>query len=541
MELEQYVRLIRRWWWVSVVTAVILGGIVYAYGRTLDPIYQAETKVFIGGFLENPNPGVTEIQTSNDLALTYANLLVVRPTLDNTIDELQLNIEAGELQSKVSARIIPDTSILIVGVRDTSPVIAANIANELAHQLIANSPTRVTPDQVDRRQLIETEIDALLAQVAEGRETISEVEIQLEGIILNSEERLRLQTLRGDLIAQNTEWQQTIANLSSSLSDIETQTHTLAVVEPALPSDAPVGPQVLRNAILAALVGVVLGIGIAFMWEYFDDTFRGPEDVRETLNLPVLAGITKFGQDREGYSDKLVTLHSPHSTPVEGYRALRTNLLYGLGENQQGRRFIVTSSREKEGKSVTAANMAVILAKAEFNTVLIDADLHRPQIHNIFDLENKIGLSTLFKMSISPSQLLGADELGQLIQPTVLPYLKVITSGPIPANPAELVGLPHMRMLCRSLEENDTDIIIFDSPPILNVVDSTILASNIDASVVMVVNSDTTRRKSSMNVVTQFEHVGVKVAGIVLNRVSSKTEGYNYYYYSYGAYGPVSD
>jgi non-specific protein-tyrosine kinase len=534
LELIQYIQLLRRWWWLLAIAAVVAGGAAFVYGRSQDPLYQAQVKVFIGGFLQDPNPGSGEIRTGIDLATTYANLVTVRPTLESTIESLGLDTSPGALAGRITTTTVPETSILVITVTDTSPVQAANIANELANQLILNSPTNLTPEQEERRRLIEDEISALGQQIQQARGEVTAVEEQLNGSIIN-EERTLLENQRGALVSQISEWQQSVADLSNSLASIGTQTHTLRVVEPAVVPGNPINSSSLRNALVAALVGVVLAFGVVLLLEYLDDTFRGPEDVRAALNLPVLAGIVRFGNRSDTYHDKLVTLRAPNSTPVEGYRALRANLLYGQ-EGKKVERVIITSPRMSEGKSVTAANLGVALAKADYKTVIIDADLHRPQVHNIFDLENSVGLSSIFNTTLTAEGRFSLQELYELLQPTELPTLKAITSGPIPANPAELLGLPHIRALCASLEENlGTQIIVFDSPPMLAVVDSMALASSVGASVILVVEAGKTRRDAARRVVDQFSQVGAGMAGVVLNRITTKSDQY-YYYYSYGRY-----
>jgi non-specific protein-tyrosine kinase len=232
----------------------------------------------------------------------------------------------------------------------------------------------------------------------------------------------------------------------------------------------------------------------------------------------------------------LVTLKAPNSSPVEGYRALRTNLLYGFEEGSH-KRLIVTSAQVSEGKSVTAANLAVSLARAEVNVVLIDTDLYHPQVHNILGLDNRVGLSNLFDIPMRSTQLIPTEYLSELLKLTELPYLRAITSGPLPSNPAELLGMPHVPSLCRSLEETlGVEMIIFDTPPVLSVIDTTTLASNIDASVILVIKANRTRRDGILRVLDQFTQVGVSVIGTVLNNITRQTDGYYYYYYTYGRY-----
>lgn len=534
MELQQYLQLLRRWWWLLIIAAFVTGGIAFVLGRSQDPVYSAQVKVFIGGFLQDPNPGSTEIRTGADLATTYASLVTVRPTLEATIQALALDISPGNLAGRITTSTVPQTSILTITVTDNSPVLAASIANELANQLILNSPTNLTPEQEDQRTLIQSEIIALGTQIGTSRTELNALNLELENTT-NPEELDRLNTQRRLLISQISEWQGIVADLSTSLSSFGTQTNTLRVVESAQVPSSPINAGVLRNTIVAALVGVALAGGVALLMEYLDNTFRTPEDVQAMLDLPVLAGIPMFGNKKDSYKDKLISVTAPNSTPVEGYRALRTSLIYRHGD-QSNNRFIVTSPHMSEGKSVTSANLAVALARSEHKTVLIDADLHRPQVHNFFELENKIGLSNIFNTKLKPDMLFSREELNMLVQPTKIPKLGVITSGPLPSSPAELFNLYHIHNLCHSLEQNlDVEIIIFDTPPILAVTDGMALASNLKADVVLVIAAGKTKQESALAVVQQLNQVGVKVNGVVLNQVSAKSGQY-YYYYSYGNY-----
>jgi capsular exopolysaccharide synthesis family protein len=418
---------------------------------------------------------------------------------------------------------------------DRSSVLAADIANELANQLILNSPTNLTAEDQQRREIIESELTALGEQITQTRTEIQQIDEQLDGT--SDPQRIdALREQRGALVALISQWQQAVADLSLSLNTFSERTNTLRVVEPALVPVDPVGTGILQQTFLAILIGLAFAVGVILLLEYLDDTFRDPGEVRAALNIPLLAGIVKFGNRRENYNDKLVALKAPNSSPVEGYRALRTNLLYGFEEGSH-KRIVVTSAHVSEGKSITAANLAVSLARAEINTVIVDTDLHRPQIHNIFRLDNRVGLSNLFDIPMRSAQLIPLEYLGELLKPTDLPYLRVITSGPLPSNPAELLGMPYIPSLCRSLEETlGVEMIIFDTPPVLSVVDTATLASNIDASVILVIRANRTRRDSAIRVLDQFAHVGVHVVGTVLNNITQQADGYYYYYYGYGGY-----
>lgn len=536
MELTQYLKLLQKWWWLIIIAAVLAGGVSYVRSRSVDPVYQAQVKIFIGGYLQDPNPGGGAISTGANLAITYGNIVKFRPILETTIQNLGLQMSPGALASQITTGTLPDTSILIISVTNGNPVQAANIANELANQLVSNSPTQLTPEDEDRRELLQDELQNVGTSIRETRTKLSQTQ-ELLNTAVSESEIARLDEERDALAAKIVDYQTILADLTSALLAMGTPVNTLQIVEPALIPTAPVGGGTNRNTLIAAAASAVLAFGVALVIEYFDDTLHSPDQVREALKLQVLAGIVKFGNKKDTYKEKIITLHAPNSTPVEGYRALRTNLLYGI-EGKKTNRLIVTSANISEGKSVTAANLAVALAQAGLNTVLIDADLRRPRMHNSFMMENRIGLSTLFKANnYQAADLFSHSHLSSIMQPTEIPNLKIITSGPIPANPAELLGLPHLPRLCRSLEEYmGVDMIVFDTPPVLAVIDSMTLASNIGASAIFVIDATRTRRGNAVRVVEQFDQVGVPIAGAVLNRITSQTDGY-YYYYNYGRYG----
>lgn len=535
MEFHHYLKLAQKWWWLIVILSVLAGGLSYVRVRSRDPLYQSEVKIFIGGYLENPNPGGGEISTGANLALTYGNIVKFRPILDATIQNLGLQTSAGALAGQIATSTIPSTSILVITVTDGNPVQAANIANELAAQLVSSSPTNLSPEQQQNRQLIQTELSDIGFRIQTTRTELQRVQALLDTSVSETE-KARLEESRDQLADEIVEYQSLIADLSTTLLAIGTPVNQLRVVDPALIPQSPIATGSGRSStILAAIIGAGLAVGIALLVEQLDDSIRSAEEVRELLKLNVLAGIVRFGNRKDTYREKLITLHAPNSTPAESYRALRTHLLYG-NEDEPPDRLIVTSPNISEGKSVTSANLAVALAQAGLNTVIIDADLRRPRVHEAFGLDNRVGLSSIFSQPLQEGRLYTLSQLNSIMQPTELPGLKVITSGPIPANPAELLGLSHLRRLCQSLkEEAEVDMILFDTPPVLAVIDSITLASNVGAGVVLVVHAGHTKRAQIQRVLEETQQIGVKLLGVVLNRITSQTEGYTYYY-SYGRY-----
>jgi len=241
--------------------------------------------------------------------------------------------------------------------------------------------------------------------------------------------------------------------------------------------------------------------------------------VRQTLELTTLGAIARI--DGKGYPGQLIVLRHPRSPVAEAYRVLRTNLQFSAIDRPL-RTLMVTSASPVEGKSVTAANLAAVMAQAGKRVILVDADLRCPVQHRIFELNNNEGLTTaLVQGNVDPTELLCACPIGNL---------SILPSGPLPPNPAELLGSQRMGDLIEALQKR-ADVVIFDCPPVMAVADAAILAARLDGTL-LVVDSGKTRRPIAQRVKGTLESVGARLLGVVLNRLSTRSSGYYYYYYS---------
>lgn len=220
--------------------------------------------------------------------------------------------------------------------------------------------------------------------------------------------------------------------------------------------------------------------------------------------------------------EDILVLDDPKSVIAEAYRVLRTNLQFA-SIDKPIKKILVTSSIPQEGKSTIAANLAVTLAKAEKKVLLIDADLRRPKQNKIFHLENHIGLSNFLAENLP---------LENALKNTIIENLDIITSGPIPPNPAEILGSVKMKNFLEEVS-NIYDFIILDSPPVNSVADASILSTLVDV-VILVAAAGQTEREALIVAKQQLEKVNAKILGVVLNKVEQKHGGYYYYYYYYG-------
>ncbi|HEX6125663.1 MAG TPA: polysaccharide biosynthesis tyrosine autokinase [Pyrinomonadaceae bacterium] len=318
----------------------------------------------------------------------------------------------------------------------------------------------------------------------------------------------------------------------------------------AVTPGGPIGPQRTRNIFVAFLVSLAVGIGLAFLLDYLDDSIKTSDDIGRHLGLPTLALIPHhFGSEKRRLklaaangngngssfpaSTGLITLEERRSPMAEAYRHLRTSLLFSsAGKPPQS--ILVTSSQPSEGKTTTAINTAVTLAQADADVVIVDCDLRRPRLHSYFDLENSQGLT---------NYLSGERNTEHLIKNCRdLPRLKVITSGPIPPNPAELLSSNEMKNLLQFLRGRYKHVII-DSPPAISFTDAAILSTLVDGVVIVAMAG-----KSSIHLMRRFKHrlgnIGARIYGVVLNGIKAGSMEYDYYgtgYYEYYANSDADD
>jgi capsular exopolysaccharide synthesis family protein len=298
------------------------------------------------------------------------------------------------------------------------------------------------------------------------------------------------------------------------------------IISPARVAHRPIRPNHLRDAVFALIIGLALGIGAAFLRDYADDSLRGPDDLERQAGAPLLGVIPHVSSKTSGAKSKrdaqyLVSVADPKAPATESYRTMRTNLLF-VSVGGPIRRLLIGSPVKGEGKSTTAANLATVMALAGQRVLLVGADLRRPSIHKFFGLSNRVGLSSV---------LSGQATLMEAIQDPGLKGLRVMAGGPIPPNPAELLGSVAMKQFLEQAADA-ADWVILDGPPVLGLADASVLATLSDA-VLLVVNEATNRRVLA-HARDQLAKVRSRVVGAVLNNFGPAT---SYYYYAdYYAY-----
>lgn len=330
----------------------------------------------------------------------------------------------------------------------------------------------------------------------------------------------------------------------------------LSIIDEGIVPEDPVSPRKKLNLMLAMFIGLFGGVGLCFVFEYFDNTVKNPEDIEELTGVPSLGIVPHFSPEsgnksKSGYYSRyrygkeeeknaeealvdaknieLINHLYPKLSIAEDYRTIRTSILLSRAGNPP-QTILVSSSLPKEGKSVTTSNLAISFAQLKKKVVVVDTDLRRPRLHKIFDVSNAGGVSTYLSRASSMK-----DDLVAMVLESGIENIWVLPGGPIPPNPAELLNSQNMEDLLNDLKEN-FDVILLDTPPILSVIDGVILASKVD-SILLVIHVGKTTRKDFINTVESLKRANGRLMGTVFNwmELNSHSFGYMHYYPYYGS------
>ena len=456
-----YLHTLRRWAWL-IVTCTLISAVTAALVSLELPKQYESTAVVLVNPKQVLLPGAdTGYSTQLDqLVQTYVQLISNKPVWDRLVAD-GIPRTRDQLKKELTVKREPNTSLIDVTVRDHDPEVALRVAQDI---------------------------------IPAFNKSLGDLQSRVQG-----------------------------AKPAGAQLD--------SLVPWSVPSDAPidpVSPKVPLNVGVALIAGLVISIGIAFLLEYLDDTVKNEYDVRLRLDLPLLGSIVfKKGMARRKKSREtvaLVTLTDPNEPIAEGFKAIRTGLLFSVAENQALSTIVVTSTTPGEGKTSTACNLAIVMAQAGRRVILVDADFRRPNLHEVFRRGRNVGLGNLI-LDDRPEE--------ELITDTQQPNLKLLCSGPTPPNPSEILGSPGFQRVVDRLKQR-CDVVIFDTPPVGAVTDATVLAARADG-VVVVVDGGRTPVSGVLRTRDTLRSVNAKILGVVLNKMTT-AKGGDYYYY----YGPAS-
>lgn len=362
--------------------------------------------------------------------------------------------------------------------------------------LIASLETEYKIKKTREEELLRN-IELLKDEAVKG----SKVSLELEKIKENYQQN---RMFYEDLLRRSKEME-----LSSSVS-----INRIRPIDPAIPPQAPTSPKTKQNTVVGILLGIFLGVSFVFFLDYLDSSIKTPSDVEKHIEQSVLTVVPKY---------------SPEKVKVlkEFYQSLRTAVMFAR-KTEENQIVLVTSTGPSEGKTTTCYNLAKVLASAGDNVLLIDTDFRRPAVHKTFNMQNYVGVTSFF---------LGKKEEEGIIQPTNIPNLYVVPTGPLPPNPPEFITRKSFEELLKRLKEK-YNWIILDSPPVLSVTDPILLSVLADMTIV-VIRYNEIDRKLIKQCINSLKRSGANVIGTIINDVDFErdtTYSYYHYYYYYKGY-----
>jgi succinoglycan biosynthesis transport protein ExoP len=296
------------------------------------------------------------------------------------------------------------------------------------------------------------------------------------------------------------------------------------IIDYAITPEYPVGPKVKQNSLLGFLLGLILGLGGAFLIEYLDTSLKSAREVEDLTGISVLASIPVV---RDKNTTQIPTIREPHSDIAEAYRILRTNLSFSAAARPI-KVILVTSTLPQEGKTTTCINLGITLAQQGHRTIMLDCDFRRPMFHVYFKdfvPDNQHGLSDVLIDKLKLKEAIVKNSFGELF---------FMTSGTIPTNPAELLGSVKMHKILDELR-NEYDFVLIDAPPALGIADARVLGKICDG-IVVVVMANKTNRDDLIEVKEELERAGEKLVGFVFNGLDMGYRRYRHRYYHYHSY-----
>ena len=376
---------------------------------------------------------------------------------------------------------------------------------------------RIAQEAREIARSIETEYRIALAK---EQSLIEELKRQKGETLEPNEKEIQYNVLKRDVEATRSLFDSLLQRIRETSLTEELNLTNISVANPARAPKSPIKPKKSQNLILALIVGLTGGVGIAFFFEYLDPSIKSSVEIKGQLGLTFLGHVEKMESVDSHSGDKgLVALHHPQSPVTEEFRYIATNILFSIPDKPQ-KVILITSAIAEEGKSTVAANIAVVMAYAGKKVLLIDADMRKPTIHSLFDVLQEPGLSNHLAQ--------GAD-FSSFIRQSSTKGLHLVAAGTSPPNPSELLFSQRMADFIEAMRDK-FDIIILDSPPVMMLSDAPAVAQGTDG-VIMVVKSGATARPIIKKAVQQLLQVGARLTGAVLNCHDITSESYHYHSY----------
>lgn len=520
INLRKVASALMRMWWLVLLVTVSVGAAGYFYSQNQTPVYKATATLLVGQSLQSRDLNRSQIQTSQDVGLTFADLARRHPVLNGAVESLDLNIDWRLLRNQIDVELVNNTQLIEISARASSPELSEAIANEVARQVILLSPTDALGQQdAETQAFVQDRLQNLREKIENGEERLQglqslDLATESSAVILESQAQI------AELEELITRWESNYSSLLSSLTPANDSPNYLEVIEPALAQTSPVSPRTLLNTLVALYLGAILGISIVLLFDFMDQTIHTSEEVANLLKIPFLGEIGRLSGDSE--NERLLTQQGLYSQPAEEYRLIRSKLQLSEKRNGgQGQSILFTSPDRREGCSLAVANVGIAMARAGLRTIIVDADLRQPKQHDLFNHENDRGLISLLcypKLDIEGllKPCKGTPNL-HLLNTGVLWNEKTGQHG-LSLTPAELLKNDLFQEILAKLHEL-ADVIIIDSPPVTRFAESSLLSISVDG-VVLVLSLDRSDRRSAKQAMLNLALAKANVYGFIANQAS---------------------
>lgn len=513
----------RRKWTIIVVVAVVLAlGAVMSYRKT--PVYEASSSLLLKAASSN---SVLAEQSSSDAERRVQNEAeLLRGARTAREAERRLGFGAG-----VSVAAGGDSDVIEITATSGDPDRAALIANTFAetHRDLRQQDNLTAIDGA--RAEVELQLQEIESSLEANAQELADLQAQRLAAIdptIQSDLDKRItaaQQAREAVLRNRQPYTDQLGQLEIE-ADLARQNAPLQILAPASPPGGPVSPDHRQDLTVTLVLGLLLGIAVAFVQEHLDDSVRNVNDLAKvTGGLPSLAIIPRHESSPEGEMPPILTATKPMSHTAESYRSLRTSVEF-LALEKRMQTIQVTSAQAGEGKTSTVVNLAVAFAQAGEKVIVVDCDLRRPRLHEYFGLDRHLGFTSV---------LLNERSLEEVVR--VAPgfdNLQVLCSGPLAPNPSELLGGERFAEIVRKLSTDHT-VVLIDSPPVLPVTDALVLSRVADATIVVASSGVSSKRRFARSV-DSLRQVGAPLVGSVLNAAPLDV-AYGYVDYGYVAYG----
>lgn len=534
-QVKDYIDVLRRrrdvilTFFVTTVVVVALGSFL------MRPVYRAKTTLLID--VESPNVltasgsmamASPDYYTYKDYLQTQIEIITSRPLAHQVIDELKLMDLKTYARSRdpvrkflkaIKVEPVRDTRLIDVYVSNKNPQLAAKITNRLAEIYVRRNLVYISKSEF--LNLMKNEYLKLQSKLSEYEKIYKE----------DHPEMIKLKNEIASLVGKLEQEKKNISNYGVEENTDQAayrgaleglKANNISIIEPAEVPVTPIKPKKLLNIFLAIIFGLTGGVGLAFFLEYLDDTVKGVEELEHLTNWPLLGSVPIMDIEKkmDEFEKDMFVHTNPKEHASEAYRSFRTNVLFLSTEEHPVKSLLITSPGPGEGKTITLCNLGVTIAQSKKSALLVDGDMRKPRLHEVFKKTNQEGLSNF---------LCGQSRFDSIVQNTTVEHLSLVSSGTIPPNPSELLASHRLKeFLSQACAK--FDYVIFDTPPIALLTDASLIARVVDGAVI-VIESGRTSKRVLTRIVKNLKDYKIRILGTFLNKIALSNK--NHYYYSY--------